>query len=309
MDLATRIKGLIKEADIYRAQGLFAEARDNYANAISLIESLSQVKNKEKLLAGLVQKIRGIDAQIEKVENAPTAPELSPETQSLIKRLFSFSRSDSEDNAALDGAIALTKFGQYSRAIEEFEALIDRQDVRLVAAKNILRCHLAMDAIAAATDQYGRWRQDPRFDDELLEKIRSFLDSLLKQRNVDVQLPGPIGEEDHLVPVLVEIDEPEDDDEVLDISAVRFTAPGGVAEGKPIEYEVSFQSGNVISILISERDKSVIEALRIGETIADVELTSAVAIFNGTAKIMAKNQIKVGPRKGYFSVDLQIKNR
>jgi hypothetical protein len=179
--------------------------------------------------------------------------------------------------------------------------------VRLVAAKNILRCHLAADDLAAATDQYGRWLKDARFEAEVLGKIRSFLVNLLSQRNADIPLPEPIESGQPTATLMVDIDEP-DEDEVLDISAVRFMIPRGAREGKFADYEVSFQAGNIISILIAERDKIVIEALQMGETIADVELTSAVAIFNGTAKVLAKNQIKVGPRKGCFSIDLQIKN-
>jgi hypothetical protein len=307
MDLATKIKGLLKEADIYRTQGLFTEARDNYRSVIEMVRAHPQVKNREKLLDGLALKLGAVEAQIDKVESAPLNPQLSDDTQGLIKKLFGFSQAADEDNAALDGAIALTKFGQYPRALAEFEALLERESVRLVAAKNILRCHLATEDLEAATDQYGRWLEDPRFGPDMMVKIRAFLETLLDQKDVHIVLPEPTVVGPSAPSLMVEVEEPEEDD-VLDISAVRFEVPHGPQKGQSIEYEVSFQSGNVISILINERDKPLVQALRLGDTIADVELTSAVAIFNGTATVMTKNQIKVGPRKGCFSIDLKIKN-
>lgn len=307
MDLAQKIKSLLKGADIYREQGLLIEARENYRNARQLIEAHPQIKNRDKLLQGLAAKLDSLDQQIHTVENAPITHEVSEDTQALIKRLFAFSPDQDEDSAALDGAIALTKFGQYGRAMKEFEALLDRESVRLVAAKNMLRCHLATDAVDNATAQYAGWLDDPRFDPDSLVKIRSFLQMLLRKKQVEVTLPEPAPVDEEAPLIELPIEEPADD-EVLDISAVTFQVATGPRKGNPLKYEVSFQSGNVISILIAAKEKDVVEALKVGDVLADVELTSPVAIFNGTAQIMEKNQIKVGPRQGCFSVDLKIKN-
>ena len=97
-----------------------------------------------------------------------------------------------------------------------------------------------------------------------------------------------------------------EEDEVIDITAVSLQIEGKDKKTRRLEYEVSFQSGNLISILLSEREKEVYDAFRVGETLDNVELTSPMAIFKGTAKIMEKNQIKVGPRKGCFSVGMKI---
>ena len=307
MDLATKIKSLLKGAEIYRSQGLLIEARENYNSARKLIVAHPQIKNRDALLNGLDIKLDGLDIQIHKVENAPLTPEISAESQTLIKKLFSFSQKADPSSDALDGAIALIKFGQYARAIEEFEALLDNESVRLVAAKNILRCHLTADDVEAATRQYGNWLSDPRFGPDLIGKLRAFLEMLLRKKEIQVHLPeaGAAAPESPLIKLPIE--EPSDD-EVLDINAVSFQMPNGARKDQRFNYEVSFQSGNVISILIEERDKDLIEDLHVGETLEDVELTSPIAIFNGTAKIMEINQVKAGPRKGCFSIDLKIKN-
>jgi tetratricopeptide (TPR) repeat protein len=304
MDLASKIKGILKQAEIYSTQGLFVEARDNYRSVIELLQTQPRVKDKEKLIHGLEAKVEAMEGRIRKVEGAAPPPVLSPEIQALIKRLFSFSQSEDPDHIALDEAVALTKFGQYASAMDEFEILLNRPQVRLSAAKNILRCHLAAQNIPAATDQYRRWLDDPRFDPELQAKLHGFLQALLEQKGEGADLPDPPNLlQSEMMPTL-QIEAPDD---VLDINAVRIQIPEGPSKGLYVDYDVSFQSGNVISILIPEVDTEVLKVLQLGEIISNVELTAAVAIFKGSAKVMAKNRIKIGPRSGYFNVDLKIR--
>lgn len=304
MDLASKIKEILKQAEIYAAQGLFVEARDNYRGVIDLLQAQPRVKDREKILKSLNAKVEAMKARIRKVEGAAPPPVLSPEVQALIKKLFSFSLSDDPDHVALDGAVALTKFGQYGSAIGEFEDLLGRPTVRLAAAKNILRCHLAADEIPAATEKYRGWIGDPRFDSELLGKLHAFLQSLLEQKGSAVELPEPPRIlQSEMLPTL-QVEAP---DEVLDINGVRIQISEGPSKGLYVDYDVSFQSGNVISILVSEQDAEVLNILQLGEILSNVELTAAVAIFKGSAKVMAKNRIKVGPRSGFFNVDLKIR--
>ena len=306
MDLAAKIKSLLKGAEVYRTQGLLTEAREQYRSASKLIAAHPQIKNRDTLLQGLEAKLNSLEAEILKVENTPLTPEISAENQTLIKRLFSFGEAEDPENAALEGAIALIKFGQYNRAIEEFEALLDRDSIRFVAAKNILRCGLNTEDPETAVRQYGVWISDPRFDPEIMGKLKTFLENLLTKKGISAKLPDA-GRAPTLGVTLIEVGEEEpEEDEVIDITAVSLQVEGKDKKKRRLEYEVSFQSGNLISILLSEREKEVYEVFRVGETIDSVELTSPMAIFKGTAKIMEKNQIKVGPRKGCFSVGLKI---
>ncbi len=305
MDLAAKLKSLIKSADVYQSQGLLSEARQHYQHARRLIDAHPQVKNRAALLQHLDVRISRLDARLRTLEKSPLTPEVAPQDQALIQRLFSFGDAENPEQAALQGILALVQFGQYSRAIQQFSVLLDRPAIRFVAAKNILRCGLNGDDPQTAVRQYGQWLADPRFDPEMLGKLKRFLENLLPQKGISATLPDP----DHatLGITLVEMsaDNPADQD-VIDITAVSFQITGRDRKVRRLEYEVSFQSGNLISILIDEREKEVFEALRLGETLAEVELTSPMAIFKGTAKIMEKNQIKVGPRKGCFSVGLKI---
>jgi tetratricopeptide (TPR) repeat protein len=303
MDLAAKIKKMLKQAEIYSTQGLSEEARDNYRNIIELLQRQPRVKDKEKLIRKLSAKVAEMESRMRKVEGATPLPALSAEIQALIKQLFSFSRSNDPDHIALDGAVALTKFGQYTSAMADFEVLLNRPPVRLSAAKNILRCHLAAEDIPAAVDQYRRWIDDPRFDTELHAKLYAFLQSLMEQKGESVHLPEPSNIFKSEMLPSPQIEAPE---EVLDINAVRIRVPEGPSKGLFFDYDVSFQSGNVISILISEKDAEVLKVIQRGEILSDVELTAAVAIFKGAAKVMAKNRIRVGPRSGYFNVDLKI---
>ncbi len=305
MDLATKLKSLIKSAEVYQTQGLFSEARQHYGKAREMIAALPQIKNQDVLLRNLDQKLNRLDTQIKRIERAPLTPEISPESQTLIKRLFSFSASESPENAALQGALALVQFGQYNRAIREFEALLDSPGIRFAAAKNILRCALNTDDPRSAVKHYQQWIGGRRFDAEMMGKLKRFLENLLPQKGIAADLAEP--EQATLGITLIELpQEVPEEEEVIDITAVSFDFVGRDRKKQRLEYEVSFQSRNLISILLTEREKEVFEALQLGETIGEVELTSPIAIFKGTAKIMEKNQIKVGPRKGCFSVGLKI---
>ena len=49
MDLRTHIQTLFKEAEIYRQQGLFPEAKQKYKDAIVIVEK-ENVKNKARYM-------------------------------------------------------------------------------------------------------------------------------------------------------------------------------------------------------------------------------------------------------------------
>jgi hypothetical protein len=73
-----------------------------------------------------------------------------------------------------------------------------------------------------------------------------------------------------------------------------------------VELNVSFQSGNVISLLISHADKDLIKLFNEGDTLKDVQFYSPIAMFEGSAIVCAKNQIESGPRRGDYSIDLKV---
>lgn len=304
MDVGTKIKGLLKESELYRGQGLLVEAKDKLDRAAEIIQSISNLKNKDNLLKGIRARIKSVDMEIARVESATDAPTVEAETQELIKRLFSFSHKESAEARALDEAITLTKFGQYEKALEEFSALLEHDGVRLAAAKNIIRCHIATNTIDAGIEQFKGWLGDDLFSKDQLVKLRAFFKNILDKKGIDTPLPDL--EEAKIVVEEPEIEIEEQEEEILDINSIGLTFDSGPNKGDMVELDVSFQSGNVISVLITNRDKDLIGHLKVGDKLEQVQFYSPIAIFQGSGVIAAKTEIKVGPRKGDFSVDIKV---
>jgi hypothetical protein len=87
---------------------------------------------------------------------------------------------------------------------------------------------------------------------------------------------------------------------------VGISFESGPKKGEVVELDVSFQTGNVISVLLSSREKELIESLSPGDKLNDMQFYSPIAIFQGTGVVNAKTAIKVGPRKGDFSIDIKV---
>ena len=309
MDIKTQLKTLLQEAEVYRGQGLIAEAKAKYHNAVDLIHRIDKLKNKESLLASLDKKIRALDDTKDQVDKGPSSPELSTKAQDLIKNLFAFSQNKDADSAALEGAVALAKFGQFDRALVELNGLLDRENVRVEAAKNILRCHLSIATSDEAVDQYHQWFSSDIFLPSQLETVRSYLDEILKKRGVEVSLPSQVtSSEDQLElePVLEDDNPADSEEEFLDITSIGITFETGPRKGKMVEFDVNFQSGNMLSLIISKKDQDMVKDLSAGMKLKDVQFYSPIAIFNGAGVISSKTEIKSGPKQGDFCLDIRI---
>jgi len=301
MGIKESIKKLLQEADLYTQHGLLDEARGKYAEAEQRIQEHDRIQNKEKILNGIANKIRLLDSDTKRVEKGPSSPELSAKAQDLIKKLFSFSKTDSEEEAHLEGAIALAKFGQFERALGEFKKLIDKESHRVVAAKNILRCHIQLNDEDAAADQYELWAGNGDFPPGQLEKIRLFLVELLKSKGIQKDLTSISMQEET-------VQEPEEE-EFIDISSIGIYFNVGPAKGKVVEFDVNFQSGNMLSLIISKNDAKIIEPIQEGDALKDLQFLSPIAMFNGSGVVSAKSEIKSGPKQGDFCLDIKIRSK
>ncbi len=301
-----KIKSILKQAELYRSQGLLNEAREKYQTILDLIRKTDQIKNKDKLLEGLEKKMILLEKDIELVTSAPTTPEMSEHVNTLIKKLFSFtkdSEKSTEDDAALEGAIALAKFGQFDGAIAEFGKLLEIDRLRVTSAKNILRCHLTLESKDDALNQFAEWESSDLFSPEQLEKIRVLFNDMLEKKGMAASQVNEQAEE-----AAAEIDEQDDEEEILDISAVAITFDSGPNKGEQFELDVSFQSGNIISLIISSNDEVLVESLKVGVKLEEVHFYSPIAIFRGSGVVSAMTQIKSGPKKGDFSLDIKIES-
>ena len=68
MGIKDTIQKLLREAELYKKQGLLNEARGKYNEANKVVRENERIKNKEKILAGISKKIELLDADKEKVE-------------------------------------------------------------------------------------------------------------------------------------------------------------------------------------------------------------------------------------------------
>ncbi|MBT3312502.1 MAG: hypothetical protein HN737_01485 [Desulfobacterales bacterium] len=307
--MSKQVKKLLKQADLYKSQGLLSEARKNYQKIKNLIKNSDGLPNKEKLLIGINKKISMLEKDFNKFHDAPLKPGQSDHVNELIKKLFSFSQekdSVDEHEASLEGAIALAKFGQFEGAISEFKNLINIESTRVSAAKNIIRCHLALDTVDAAVEEFKQWGDGDLFTPEQLENVRVFFEDTLDKKGIQKDLAGGTSSHKEAEPSLKEDDI--DDEEFLDISAVAITFDSGPKKGEQVELDVSFQSGNIISLIVSGKDESIIENLQVDTKLDDLHFYSPIAIFRGAGVVSAKTQIESGPKKGDFSLDIKIES-
>ncbi len=311
MNIAKQIKTLLQEAELYRSQGLLDEALVKYHHAEDLIRRHEQLKNRLNLIDAVSKKIRRLKDEIQRIENAPKKPEVSTKIQDLIKKLFTFTPNLNEDARALEGAVALAKFGQFKRAILEFKALLKRDSLRVAAAKNIIRCHMALSSVDDAVAEYEQWLSDNIFLPNQQQRLWIFFENVLNKEGIDKILPqakmfphdvkDQTYEDDRLKIEEVKIEDEED----LDINSIGITFERGSLKEQIFEFKVRFQLGKVLSLLISGREKDLIENFKVGTTINDVQYYSNIAFFNGSGLITAVKKIKIGPLRGDYCVDIE----
>ena len=321
MGIKEQIKSVLREAEIYRTQGLFNEAMVKFKHASELIEKNVKPENGRQLIDGISKKIELLKQTIAKYNDPEKPPEMPVEIQNLIKAKFSFSTD--KESAALDGAIALTKFGQFERAIKEFKELLKMDSFRLVAAKNIIRCYFASSSPEEAVSQYKEWLTSDLFAPGQLEKIRIFLENLLKEKGIESRLPaakeekavikeevalpkGPETAKPAIKPVVIIPETGQEEEEFLDVSSVGIVLETEGKKQPEIILDVSFQSGNVVSLIVPPREKLLIENLKAGVRLGNVQFYSPIAILNGSGVVSAFSRIGSGPKMGNYSLDLKM---
>ncbi len=311
MNVAVRIKTLLQEAELYRSQGLLTEAIGKYRAAADILKKVDKVKNRDAYLAGIARKIRAIEKELDAFLNAPAAPEMTETVQDLIKEKFAFGKDP--ESRPLEGAIALAKFGQYGRALAEFRSLLSKESVKAASAKNIIRCHISLESFDEGIEEFRRWEDDSLFSPSQLENLRIFFQGLLDKRRIEktVELASSGAEAvEEIEPAEfdLQIDQGTagQEEELLDISSIGVLMEDGPQAGERVEFDVSFQSGKEISLLIPSREKGMIEHLRVGTKLNDIEFYSPFAMFQGAGIVTSNTKIATGPKRGDFSLDIRV---
>ncbi|MFP4032799.1 MAG: hypothetical protein ACLFRG_00805 [Desulfococcaceae bacterium] len=299
MDIKKTIKSLLNQAEIYHSQGLLREAREKYVEAGKLIQkNAAKIANARNLLAGLSKKLAGLKAEIRRVEGAPADREMSEQVQQIIKNKFVFGKEG--EAADLEAAAALAKFGQHARALEEFRPLLGREKVQLEAARGMIRCYAALERLREGAEEFRNWVSTGLFAPRDLEKLRGLLQELLDRREAGVTLPEISG--DSPVPPA---EVPVEGGEPPDVSSVGILLPGGA---RALEYDVSFQSGDIVNLLVPKTDRNFLAAAEPGTVLEGVQFFSPIAMFEGRGEVVAKTAIESGPKSGDFSVDIRIQS-
>lgn len=293
-----RIKRLLKEADIYRTQGLLSDSRQKYAEILSLIGKNPSLSQNQKLVDGVKSKIRAVEKSMRELSERPDKPELTQDMQKLIKKLFTFSQT--KEAAAIEGAVALAKFGQYDHALNEFHSLLEQGILPLVTAKNIVRCYMALRKPEAAADQYTKWLSRDLFSFEELKQLRAFILGTFKKEGVEIGLPevtarprkGPRARKT--------------EETFLEISAVSIHLQGGPLKDQTFDFEVQFQSANTVTVHLPSSRKEVAEFLSPGTRLDDIQCYSPITVFRSSGTVAGTATIKHGPKQGDYTLDITI---
>ena len=299
MDIKTELKNLLQAAELYRTQGLLEEALEKYQKGLELTQEAERIKNKQKILDNINKKISDIKKEIEEFEKQPTLPEVPKEEQDLIKELFSDAKNKGKEEAVIEGAIALAKFGQFDRAMEELNTLLDKAAFRVDAAKNILRCHMARTSIDDAVIQYQEWKSSQIFTSGQLLTIRLFLevyryDDLKEKTPLELrsmELVEELNIQDGIYP---------------DICSLIITLDEGPLEGGTFVLDVGFQEKNLITLFIESHKEELLENFKIGKTLDNVQFKAAAALYKGTGVVRERMKMGSGLRDGDYRIDISI---
>lgn len=312
MSIKDRVKSLLKEADLYKSQRLLKESKNKYLEAIKLIQTNDQIPNRKSLIGAITKKISFLDDGIVRWDKSANTPEVSPKVQDLIKKLFT--TEDAKDNKAiksLKSAITLAKFGQYNRAINEFNQLLSNDSVGVLAAKNSLKCIIEIGSVDDAVTQYRQWVNNNVLSIEKSTIVKQFLQDQIEKKGLSINIDNDIVETSDESP-LNEADLIENglmdhaDDDIIDITSIGIRFDHGPKKGEHVELDVSFQAGNVLSLIVSSKDKQLIESLNVGVRLDDMDFYSPIAIFKGSGIVEANTLIESGPKRGNFSLDIKI---
>lgn len=295
------IKQLVRQGDLYRVQGLLEDSIAKYQELLKFIQKHERFSKDKKIVDAVTTRIRMVEEDLVDIDRADESPELSEEVQDLIQNLFSFSKD--KQTSAVEGAIALAKFGQHNKALAEFERLLKQGIMPLEVGKNILRWHLTFSSENAAVMQFKLWMSRNELSKEHLKYLRDFLENILVKRGIQADLPEIFDvphESGQNGIVVVE------EEKSVDISSIVVQLPKGPLKGESVEFEVSFQTGNTVSFIIPAEKRELIGSLEPELRLEDIQCYSQIAIFNTDGVVSGKTRITSGPRRRDYSLDITL---
>ncbi|MBU2497355.1 MAG: hypothetical protein KKE57_00485 [Proteobacteria bacterium] len=292
------IRSLVKEAALYRSQGLFAESRKKYCDALEFIANSEELCEQSKFIESIREKMQSVEEDLAETEQAVTKTDLSEDQQGLLKELFTFSKA--RETAAIEGAGALAQFGQYEKALSEFQRLIQEGILPIVAAKHVIRLYISLSLPDAAIARFKEWSSSSLFLKQDLEYIRIFLrDALEKSGSGDkIRALGRISSKRPR--------EIQEEEEPLTITDVSIQLPEGSPKDQRVQFDVIDHEDRRISLIVPSDKRRLNDRFRTGARFPDIQCYSEIAIFNGSGVVTRKAKIEEGPSQGDYMVDINI---
>ena len=208
--------------------------------------------------------------------------------------------------AAIEGAVALAKFGQYNKAMDEFKRLMKEDTMPLVAAKNILRCHQNLSSINGAITEFEQWVSECALSPDQLMNLRAFLLEILDKEGVKADLPQIAVATPEEVKQPKTPKAPVNEEDIIDINLVSMKLSEGPRKGEVVEFDVTFQAGNTVSFTVPSYDEDLLKALKPGKRLTQMQCYSMLAVFNGSGVVSGKTRITSGPKRGDYTLDVTI---
>jgi len=303
-----QIQSLLKEAGIYQKQGLLKESKEKYSKILELVESEKELSDDRQLISLVRNKVKEVDSTLDEVEGEPDTVELSEEVRDLIGKLFSF--SENEDTAAVESAVALATFGQYEKALIEFQKLLDKRILPMVVAKNMLQCHQSLGSHQAAISQLEDWISHSAFPGEELSRLRGFLGDILARDGIEADLPDVKNEDDASSgeETSSESKQSMPESDFSAILSVKLILDDKHSEDQTRDFDVEFQLGNSVTINIENSEKDLLRVLEHGASIPKIQCYSSFYFFNAKGIVAQKKVVTIGPNEGDFAIVLILKN-
>ena len=300
MNPEPKILSMLKEAQLYRQQGLLEETLQQYRKIEKTIRGHKTAKNKEALLEKVLKKKQAVEKEFQVYLESREIPEVSDKVRKLMRSMFSLDDPEVKGSSLLGEAIALAGFGQYDAAVEALERLLDIESLRLDAAKKLITYTLEFKGKQKAIGMLRKLEADNRFSMEDRNNLIKYLQEQLKITDVGKN------------PALKQMQEPDSeisDSDVFDISAIRLkkTESQGKKDNRQ-KLNVIFQHGTKINIIVPRDQKDFSSVFQTGRTVEGVVCYSTMGTFSSTMYVLLNRTIDFGPHNGDVSINLKVLN-
>ncbi|MCW7755147.1 hypothetical protein OOT00_14255 [Desulfobotulus sp. H1] len=276
---------ILKEARLYSSQGLFDEALNRFETLEILVHQITGLKKKEALQADIRARISELKRKMADVSEENETRIFTAEESELVTTLL----PDTDEiplEMRLEKARLLARYGSYAAAIALFSPLVKEKEVGEEAAKGLITAMVKDGKDNDAVNLLKKWEKSRNFNERFLVRCQSLI-------------PGMASEAD-----------PADENEMdlLPVSSVGIRLENVPEDlNDQVDLDVSFQSGNQVSLIISSKDKKLIDDLKVGLRLNDMRCYSPVAVFRSSGIVASKHQIHAGPKKGDWCLNIEIK--